>query len=353
MSGQKKIVTIVGARPQFVKAFALSRALAAVPQIREVLVHTGQHFDDNMSAIFFDELGIKRPDYHFTVRGSDHGATTAQMLNSIEGAFVDERPDAVIVYGDTNSTLAGALAAAKLSLPLFHIEAGMRSFNRKMPEEINRLVTDQLSDVLFCSTRTAVENLRREGIGNNVYLVGDIMYDATLLATDLSRHKSKILERLALTPKSYGVATIHRANNTDDPALLAALLDFLSQEARRQPIIFPMHPRTAQAVANAGIDVARSGARIIEPLGYLDMSQLVHNASVVLTDSGGLQKEAYFHRVPCVTLRDETEWVETIACGWNRLWKDPVYRERREIDDYGKGDAAGKIVAQLTRILHA
>jgi len=203
---RKKIVTVVGARPQFVKAFALSRALGAAPDIEEVLIHTGQHFDDNMSAIFFDELGIKRPNYHFTVRGSDHGATTAQMLNSIEGALLEEKPDAVIVYGDTNSTLAGALAAAKLGLPLVHIESGMRSFNRRMPEEINRVVTDQLSDVLFCSTRAAVDNLAREGISRNVHHVGDIMYDATLLATSFSRRKSKILERLSLAPKTYGIA---------------------------------------------------------------------------------------------------------------------------------------------------
>lgn len=350
---RKKIVTVVGARPQFVKAFALSRALGAAPNVEEVLIHTGQHFDDNMSAIFFDELGIKRPNYHFTVRGSDHGATTAQMLNSIEGALLEEKPDAVIVYGDTNSTLAGALAAAKLGLPLVHIESGMRSFNRRMPEEINRVVTDQLSDVLFCSTRAAVDNLAREGISRNVHHVGDIMYDATLLATSFSRRKSKVLERLSLAPKAYGVATIHRANNTDDPAILASLLDFIAEEARRRPIVFPIHPRTSQAAVAAKLDVHRTGAMIIDPVGFLDMCQLLHHASIVLTDSGGLQKEAYFHRVPCVTLREETEWVETIECGWNRLWRGPDYRERRDIGDYGQGDAAPKIVAHLVEMLGA
>lgn len=340
----RKIVTVAGTRPQFIKAFALSRALAEASDFEEVLIHTGQHFDDNMSAVFFSELNIKRPRHHFSIDGTRHGATTAQMLAAIEGALLEERPDAVIVYGDTNSTLAGALAAAKLELPLIHIEAGLRSFNRRMPEEINRVVADHLSNILFCPTRVAVANLAREGIADNVHRVGDLMYDAMLIALPIAERVSPILETLQLTPAGYGVATVHRAHNTDDPAVLARLLDFIAAEAGEQPIVFPIHPRTRAAAAKAGLDPGCGGVRVVEPLGYLDMCRLLHHASVVLTDSGGVQKEAYFHKVPCVTLRDETEWTETVACGWNRLWHTPDYKARREIDDYGDGRAASEIV---------
>jgi UDP-GlcNAc3NAcA epimerase len=341
---RKRIITVVGARPQFIKAFALSRALREASDVEEILIHTGQHFDDNMSDIFFDELGITPPQYHFTTRASAHGAATAHMLTCIEGVLLEENPDAVIVYGDTNSTLAGALAAAKLRLPLIHIEAGMRSFRRKMPEEINRVTTDHMSDVLLCSTRTAVQNLAREGITKNVHLVGDLMYDATLAATVLAEIKSPILKTLSLAPKSYAVATVHRARNTNDAQMLRRVLDFIADQAKNQPIVFPVHPRTAQAALRAGLDIRDTGAIVTEPLGYLDMCQLLHHASVIMTDSGGVQKEAYFHRVPCVTLRDVTEWVETIECGWNRLWTVGEYRKRQEIEDYGDGRAAAKIV---------
>jgi UDP-GlcNAc3NAcA epimerase len=344
---QRKIATIVGARPQFVKAFALSRAFGAAPDFEECLIHTGQHFDDNMSKVFFDELGIPLPKHHFSISSGAHGAMTDEMLARIERVLLDERPDAVVVYGDTNSTLAGALAAAKLGIPLIHVEAGLRSFNRAMPEEINRVVADHLSQILLCPTRTSIANLAREGIARGVHLTGDLMYDATLYATPIAEEKSTILERLSLTPGNYGVATVHRAHNTDDAAALAPLLDYVAAEAARQPIVFPVHPRTAAALKRAGVEVERPGLIAIDPVGYLDMCRLLHHAAIVLTDSGGVQKEAYFHRVPCVTLRGETEWTETVECGWNRLWRTPDYEPRRDIADYGDGHAAEEIVGIL------
>jgi UDP-GlcNAc3NAcA epimerase len=344
MGPSRKLLTIVGARPQFVKAFALSRALEAAPDFDEIIVHTGQHFDANMSDVFFEELGIPPPTYQFGVDATEPGAATAQMLTSIEDALFAEKPDAAIVYGDTNSTLAGALAAAKQSIPLVHIEAGMRSFDRRMPEEVNRVVADHLSALLLCVTGHAVENLSREGIAQNVHQVGDLMYDATLLAAAEAEKQSTILDRLSLATKQYGVATVHRAANTDDPKRLRKIFDYIAGEAQRRPIILPLHPRTAKAAAGYGLDPGHMGVRVIEPVGYLDMNQLLQHAAIVLTDSGGLQKEAYFHRVPCITLREETEWTETIECGWNRLWNVPQYRERREIHDFGDGHSAQRIV---------
>lgn len=344
---RSKIATVVGARPQFVKAFALSRALEAAPDFEECLLHTGQHFDDNMSKVFFDELGIPRPKHHFSISSGAHGAMTGEMLVRIERVLLDERPDMVVVYGDTNSTLAGALAASKLGIPLVHVEAGLRSFNRAMPEEINRVVTDHLSQVLLCPTRTAIANLAREGIARGVHLTGDLMYDATLCATPVAEEKSTILERLRLAPGGYGVATIHRASNTDDVAALAPLLDYVAAEAARRPIVFPIHPRTTAALKRAGVEAEHPGLIVIDPVGYLDMCRLLHHAAIVLTDSGGVQKEAYFHRVPCVTLRDETEWTETVESGWNRLWRTPDYAPRRDIADYGDGRAAEEIVGIL------
>jgi UDP-GlcNAc3NAcA epimerase len=347
-----KLVTVVGARPQFIKAFALSRALSAASDFEEVLVHTGQHFDDNMSAVFFDELGIAPPRYHFTVQAGTVGAITAEMLANIEQVLIAEKPDAVVIYGDTNSTLAGALAAVKHGgIKLVHIEAGLRSFNRDMPEETNRIVADHLSHILFAPTRTAIANLKREGIESGVRLVGDLMYDAMLLATPIAERASKITEMLGLKRREYGVATIHRAHNTDDAAALAPLIDYLAREAEEQPIVFPVHPRTVAALARAGLDPRRPGMVVIEPVGYLDMCRLLHDAALVLTDSGGVQKEAYFHRVPCVTLRDETEWTETVEAGWNRLWHGPDYKPRRDIADYGDGNAAREIAAALREAL--
>jgi UDP-GlcNAc3NAcA epimerase len=353
LSSRKKIVTVVGARPQFIKAFALSRAFKDDTDFEEVLVHTGQHFDDNMSAVFFSELNIPPPRHHFAIANASHGAMTGEMLKAIEGVLLSEKPEAVIVYGDTNSTLAGALAAAKLGIALIHIEAGLRSFNRSMPEEINRVVTDHVSDLLFCPTRVAVANLAREGIERGVHRTGDLMYDATLIATPIAGRTSMILSDLSLTPEQYGVLTIHRASNTDDPAMLTRLLDYVASQAGGQPVVFPVHPRTLAAMKRAGINPATHGIRTVDPLGYLDMCKLLHHASIAFTDSGGVQKEAYFHRVPCVTLRSETEWVETIECGWNRLWQSPDYKPRRDIEDYGNGHAAREILDIVRRKLNA
>jgi UDP-GlcNAc3NAcA epimerase len=318
------------------------------PGFEEILVHTGQHFDASMSDIFFSELEIPLPRYRFDIHGGSHGAMTGRMLAAIEDVLIAEKPDAVLVYGDTNSTLAGALAAAKLAIPLIHVEAGLRSFNRTMPEEINRVVADRLSSMLLCPTSIAIENLAREGIVQGVHKTGDLMNDATQLASELAKKHSDIVQRLGLEPRGYGVATIHRAGNTDDAGMLGKIAAFIAAEAQKYPIVLPLHPRTRDAAKAAGIDFAQRGVRVIEPVGYLDMCRLLQSATVVLTDSGGLQKEAYFHRVPCVTLRNETEWVETIECGWNRLWTVPDYRPRRPILEYGDGHAAEEILGILS-----
>jgi UDP-GlcNAc3NAcA epimerase len=339
---------VVGARPQFIKAFPFSRAMRSDPGFEEILIHTGQHFDASMSDIFFSELEIPPPRYRFDIHGGSHGAMTGRMLAAIEDVLIAEKPDAVLVYGDTNSTLAGALAAAKLAIPLIHVEAGLRSFNRTMPEEINRVVADRLSSVLLCPTSVAIENLAREGIVQGVHKTGDLMNDATQLASELAKKHSDIVQRLGLEPRGYGVATVHRAENTDDAGMLGKIGAFIAAEARKQPIVLPLHPRTRDAAKAAGIDFAQSGVRVIEPVGYLDMCRLLQSADIVLTDSGGLQKEAYFHRVPCVTLRNETEWVETVECGWNRLWTVPDYQPRREISEYGDGHAAEEILGILS-----
>jgi UDP-GlcNAc3NAcA epimerase len=342
---QLKILTIVGARPQFIKSAAISRALAGAAGLAEVIVHTGQHFDPEMSAVFFNELGLPAPAYELGIHGGGHGDMTGRMLAALERVIEAERPDVVLIYGDTNSTLAGALAAAKLHLPVAHVEAGLRSFNRRMPEEINRVVADHLSDMLLAPTQTAIENLAREGITEGVHRVGDVMYDVTLFAAEAARQRSTILARLGLADKAYALATVHRAENTDDPAALAAVLRFLRGEACRMTVVLPLHPRTREAALRAGEDF--SGLQVIAPVGFLDMHRLLKGAALVMTDSGGVQKEAYFHRVPCITLREETEWVETVAAGWNRLWHGPDYVARREIDEYGDGRTAERIVALL------
>jgi UDP-GlcNAc3NAcA epimerase len=344
----RKILTIVGARPQFIKASAVSHALAAA-QFEEIIVHTGQHFDASMSDIFFDELDIPRPKINLAVHSLGHGAMTGRMLEGVEKTILAEKPDMVLVYGDTNSTLAGALAAAKLHVPVAHIEAGLRSFNRDMPEEINRVLVDHLSALLLCPTNAAVANLAKEGIRNNVHAVGDVMFDTTIIATQRAILRSKILDKLSLEPKTYAVATIHRAENTDDPVRFALVLNWLRDAARKQTIIMAVHPRTANLLRSQ--KMVLSGITMIEPLGYLDMTMLLHNSKAVFTDSGGLQKEAYFHRVPCVTLRDETEWVETVSAGWNRLWNVPTYEKRRDIPDYGVGNAASTITAVIAASL--
>jgi UDP-N-acetylglucosamine 2-epimerase len=318
--GRKKIkvASIVGARPQFIKAAPLSRALRA--EAEEVLIHTGQHYDDNMSGTFFDELDIPRPDHHLGVGSGPHGRQTGLMMERIETILLDEKPDLVLVYGDTNSTLAGALDAAKLLVPLAHVEAGLRSFNRAMPEEINRIVADHCADLLFCPTRTAVGNLEREGVVRGVHMTGDVMFDAALRFAGLAESRSRALENLSLRKGGYVLCTVHRAENTDNRSRLGGIVRAL--RACGRTVVFPVHPRTRKMLSAFGLDDSLAGApsvRLIDPVGYLDMIQLERNASAILTDSGGVQKEAYFYRVPCVTLRNETEWVETVADGWNRL----------------------------------
>lgn len=315
-----KVLSVVGARPQFIKAAVVSRVLRTDPAVREVLLHTGQHYDTNMSDLFFSELDIPRPDYHLGIGGGAHGQNTGRMLEALEKVFVSEQPDWVLVYGDTDSTLAGALAAVKLHIPVAHVEAGLRSFNRGMPEEINRVLTDHASDLLFTPTQTAVENLRREGIPRErIHNVGDVMYDAALYYGTKAERKSRILERLDLQPKGYILATIHRAENTDDPERLENILRTLVCVHQDVTVVLPVHPRTRARAQTYKFDHLMEEIVTIDPVGYLDMVMLEKNARLIATDSGGVQKEAYFHRIPCVTLRDETEWVELVELGWNRL----------------------------------
>jgi UDP-GlcNAc3NAcA epimerase len=334
------ILTIVGARPQFIKAMPVSKAIAGHGGLREVLIHTGQHFDHGMSDVFFEELELRRPDYTLGIHGGSHGAMTGRMIIAIEEVMLHEKPDVALIYGDTNSTLAGAIAAAKLYIPIGHVEAGLRSF-RPMPEEINRVVADRLSRWLFCPTETAAANLSREGITAGVHLVGDVMYDVALMVGGRARAQSTILSRLGLRPDGFQLATLHRAENTDSKDAAERAFAFLREAASESPLVLPLHPRTRETVARLGLNVG--AIRIIDPVGYLDMMALVDGCTRVLTDSGGLQKEAYFFRKPCVTLRDATEWTETIEAGWNRLWAVPDYAPRREIDAYGDGHAAKKI----------
>jgi UDP-N-acetylglucosamine 2-epimerase len=309
-----KIVTIVGARPQFIKAAVFSRELRI--EHTEILVHTGQHYDWNMSDVFFDELGIPSPDYNLGIGSATHGKQTGEMLAAIEQVLLTERPDWVIVYGDTNSTLAGALAAVKLHTRVAHVEAGLRSFNRNMPEEINRVLTDHISDLLLCPTQTAVDNLSKEGINQGVHLAGDVMYDSLFWAIDTAEKKPNILHGLNLQSKSYVLTTIHRAENTDDPSKLEKLLKTFDQI--NEKMIWPVHPRTRKVIENLQWNPA-DHIQLIDPVGYLDMAILEKNAKAILTDSGGMQKEAYWLGVPCITLREETEWVETVNSGWNHL----------------------------------
>jgi UDP-GlcNAc3NAcA epimerase len=351
-----KIVTILGARPQFIKSWAVSDALRRA-QISEVIVHTGQHYDECMSGQFFVELGLARPQHHLGVGSGSHGAQTGRMLEAIEGVLINEQPTWVVVYGDTNSTLAGALAAAKLNLPLAHIEAGLRSFNRGMPEEVNRVLTDHVSTLLFCPSHTAADNLTREGIGRGIAVVGDVMQDSLLHFSALAQASSSILKKLNARAEEYYVATLHRADLTDKPERLRRLLDVLDRLAL--PVYLPMHPRTrAKLEAQGGVPPPKGNLRIIAPLGYLDMLRLVGSCQRVLTDSGGLQKEAYWLGRPCITLRAETEWIETIDAGWNTLvgadadnldvaLAQPMPRDRPNL--YGDGRAAEKIVAALNR----
>jgi UDP-GlcNAc3NAcA epimerase len=339
-----RIVTVVGCRPQFVKAGAVSDALQAAG-VTEILVHTGQHHDAEMSDVFFEELRLAPPAYHLGVAGGGHGDMTGRILQALEPVLLDEAPDWVIVYGDTNSTLAGAVCASKLHLPVAHVEAGLRSGNRRMPEEINRIVADHVSDLLLCPTTAAVENLAREGITSGVHHTGDVMHDMALRMIPHARTESTILQRLGVADGAFALATVHRAENTDDAAQLQRVIDWLKHAAADRPVVFPVHPRTRRAAEQAGVDF--DGLLACEPLGYLDVTRLLDGCAAVYTDSGGLQKEAYFHRRPCVTLRNETEWVETVTHGWNRLWHEPDYQPRRDIPEYGDGHAAQRVADAL------
>lgn len=353
-----KIVTIVGARPQFIKSAPVINSLRAAGH-DEILVHTGQHYDAKMSELFFQEMGIPEPDINLNVGSGSHAEQTAAMLTGIEQILMKHQPDLLMVYGDTNSTLAGALAACKLQIPIAHVESGLRSYNRSMPEEHNRVLTDHCSDILFCPTKTAVQNLRQENIVSGVHLVGDTMYDAVLQFSAIARQRSDILSRLKLEPKGFYLATIHRPYNTDDPANISDII--FAFAALDKPVVFPVHPRTANRISATDAARITGNLRMIDPVGYLDMLMLEQHAAAILTDSGGVQKEAYFFDVPCVTLRPETEWVETVQTGWNILTGvDPnkiqdairlfaAYPPREDFTKvFGDGTAADKIVAQLS-----
>jgi UDP-GlcNAc3NAcA epimerase len=347
-----KVVSIVGARPQFIKAAPVSRQLRR--RYQEVLLHTGQHYDYGMSQAFFDELDIPLPDVNLGIGSASHGRQTGEMLVGIEAVLLKEQPDWVLVYGDTNSTLAGALAAAKLCIPVAHVESGLRSFNRHMPEEVNRVLTDHIADLLFCPTQTAVDNLASEDIVTGVHNVGDVMYDAALHNGTLAAARSCIVEELGVQPGAYLLATIHRPRNTDDPSRLRAILKAFRVVG--EPIIFPAHPRSRRAILKQ-VQRIPPNVHLIEPVGYLDMLQLERHARAILTDSGGVQKEAYFFGVPCITLRKETEWVETVQEGWNQLVganPDRIVSAVRDLQVpvdrpslFGDGHAAERIVTLL------
>jgi UDP-GlcNAc3NAcA epimerase len=362
-----KLLTIVGARPQFVKAAVVSHAIrklnlsSCAPKICESIIHTGQHYDDDMSEVFFRELDIPRPVVNLGIGSGLHGQMTGGMLAAIESEALRRKPDWVLVYGDTDSTLAGALSAAKLHVRVAHVEAGMRSFNRRMPEEVNRVLTDHVSDLLFCATSTAVSNLQTEGITRGVHKVGDVMYDAALLLGHLASDDSRVLFEMGVRPRCYYLATVHRAENTDSPLRLGAIVKGLGLLACEEtPVVFPVHPRTTAALASLGPMIGSAlenkYLKLTTPASFLNMVALERNARAIITDSGGVQKEAYFHGVPCVTVRQETEWVETVEHGWNQLVAadagaivDAVARAKcgQPIEDFGRGDTAEQIVQIL------
>jgi len=342
------IHTIVGARPQFIKAAALSRAISLDDRFKEKIINTDQHYDLEMSKIFFDELSIPRPHYSLGINGGPHGEMTGRMLINIEEIFLNDRPDAVIIYGDTNSTLAGALAAGKMHIPIIHIEAGLRSFNRQMPEEINRVLSDHISELLLCPTQTSLDNLANEGITNGVHLVGDVMHDATLYAMSQASMNSNIMKSLNLENQKVILFTMHRPSNNGNKSRLIEILSMVKSYAQGRPVIFPVHPRTKMALKDINFNFPNLYK--INPLGYFDLHKVLDESELVFTDSGGLQKEAYFHKTPCITLREETEWVETIDAGWNKLWKmDEWNTPRCNIPDYGDGKAAEKCLDIISK----
>jgi len=350
-----KIITIIGARPQFIKAAALSREIANYDNIEEIIVHTGQHFDANMSDIFFEQMEIPKPHYNLDINGLGHGAMTGQMLEKIEEVLLKEKPDWVLIYGDTNSTIAGALAAKKLHIKVAHVEAGLRSFNMEMPEEVNRILTDRISDILFCPTDTAIENLKSEGYDNidcRIVKSGDIMQDAAIF------YSKKEQQPNIEIPENFILATIHRAENTDDPSRLVAILEALNEIAKQTPIILPLHPRTAKIIQNS--EFKTQNLKIIKPVGYLEMVYMLNRCKLVMTDSGGLQKEAFFFTKPCMTMRDETEWVELIENNFNVLvgadknkiidnFNNHKFNADFNINLYGNGIAAKNIITELLK----
>lgn len=359
-STPRRVITVVGARPHFVKLLPLSRALRG--RFRETIVHTGQHYDHAMSRAFFEELSLPEPDRHLGVGSGPHGAQTGLMLSRLEETFLEEKPDAVIVLGDTNSTLAGALAASKLGIPLGHVEAGVRGHNRREPEEQNRVVADHLSDLLFAPTAEGVSELAREGITRGVHRVGDVMLDALEMVEETRRDRTPAFQRFGLESGRYVLATFHRAANVDDPAMLARLLDALAEA--KEPVIFPVHPRTRARLAESGLDARLAEAaqvRAVEPVGYLDLLDLIRGARVVATDSGGMQKECYLLGVPCVTADRQTAWVETVRDGWNVLVPPESGRLGEAIRTfrprgtrgrhYGDGRASERIAEILARFL--
>ena len=356
-----KIVTIVGARPQFVKAAVVSREIQKHTHIKEIIVHTGQHYDANMSAIFFQEMQIPVPDYNLGIRGSSHGAMTGRMLEEIEKVLLQENPDCVLVYGDTNSTLAGSLAAAKLHIPVAHVEAGLRSYNMRMPEEINRILTDRISTWLFCPTNTAVHNLKKEGYTEQnavIVNVGDVMYDAALFYEKIAR-PSETISNLLQSMNEFYLATVHRAENTDSVSRITAIFKALEIISEKKSMILPLHPRTQKLIKSMGIALEK--ICVIDPVGYFDMITLLKKCSGVFTDSGGVQKEAYFFQKVCITLRDETEWVELVEYSFNTLvgadYERILEAERMLVTKtvdwshklYGDGNAAAKIVQLLEK----
>ena len=335
-----RLAIVVGARPQFIKYGPVYQALKG-KGVGQLLIHTGQHYDKRMSDMFFEQLQLPKPDYNLGICDSSHSDMTGRMMIKLEEIFLAEKIDGVLVFGDTNSTLAASLVVAKIDgLDLIHVEAGLRSYNRKMPEEINRVITDHVSNLLFCPTGVSVSNLEKEGLVDGVHLVGDVMHDATLGNVSKAPPLKSIFKQLDFKEENYVLATVHRAENTDDPRRLAEILDYIDEQAEA-PVLMPLHPRTKKRIQEFGVKLGDIHAA--DPVGYLEMITLLKNAKGIYTDSGGMQKEAYFLRTPCVTLRDETEWVETVACGWNRLYTVPEYQERTEITEYGTGNAAGKM----------
>ena len=355
----KKILTVIGARPQFIKAAAVSRVIRKTGRIKEVIIHTGQHFDNNMSAVFFKEMDIPEPDYHLEINSLSHGAMTGRMIENIEQVLLSEKPELVMVYGDTNSTLAGALAAKKLNIRVAHIEAGLRSFNMKMPEEVNRILTDRISDLLFCPTDTAVNNLHQEGYQNfkcQIQKVGDVMYDAALYYGAMSSQRSDIIRRLKITSGNFVLCTIHRQENTDNMENLKSIIVALNEINQHRAVVFPLHPRTRKILFQHNI---RPEFNPIEPVGYFDIMELLKHCNLVITDSGGMQKEAYFFNKYCITARAETEWTELVNNNYNYLAgadSDKIlhcYRllQSKELvnvhEFYGAGDAAQKITGLI------